>query len=103
MPKAKVLDQQVVPANQVVARQLALTQGTPVVRIRRVRLADAIPLSFDETYLPKPLGEKVMADNPRNRADLRVVGTKIPDPAGGSRIPSGSSLRRLHSGHSAPH
>jgi GntR family transcriptional regulator len=61
--KAKVLDQRIVAANQVVARQLALAQGTPVVRIQRVRLADAIPLSFDETYLPKQLGEKVMADN----------------------------------------
>jgi GntR family transcriptional regulator len=61
--KAKVLDQQVVAANQVVARQLALPQGTPVVRIQRIRLADAIPLSFDETYLPRQLGEKVMADN----------------------------------------
>lgn len=61
--KAKVLDQQVVAANQVVARQLAIPQGTLVVRIQRVRLADAIPLSFDETYLPKQLGDKVMADN----------------------------------------
>src|SRR5246127_292391 len=60
---AKVLDQQVVAANQVVARQLSLAQGTPVVRIQRVRLADGMPLSFDETYLPKELGEKVMADN----------------------------------------
>src|SRR5260221_12074255 len=61
--KAKVLDRQVLAANQVVARQLSLPQGTPVVRFQRVRLADAIPLSFDETYLPKQLGEKVMADN----------------------------------------
>src|SRR5258707_3345114 len=60
---AKILDQQVVTANQVVARQLALPQGAPVVRIQRVRLADGMPLSFDETYLPKELGEKVMADN----------------------------------------
>jgi GntR family transcriptional regulator len=60
---AKVLDQQVVPANQVVARELALSQGAPVVRIRRVRLADGLPLSFDETYLPKEMGEKVMSDN----------------------------------------
>jgi GntR family transcriptional regulator len=60
---AKVLDQQVVAANQVVARQLALPQGAPVVRIERVRLADGVPLSFDETYLPKELGEKVIADN----------------------------------------
>src|SRR6202008_3045351 len=47
---AKVLDQQVVAATQVVARQLALPQGTPVVRIQRVRLADGSPLSFDATY-----------------------------------------------------
>jgi GntR family transcriptional regulator len=60
---AMVLDQQVVAANQVVARQLGLPQGSPVVRIQRVRLADGMPLSFDETYLPKKLGEKVMADN----------------------------------------
>src|ERR1700746_2351855 len=59
---AKVLDQQVVAANQVVARQLALPQGASVVRIQRVRLADGMPLSFDETYLPKQIGEKVMVD-----------------------------------------
>ena len=34
-----------------------------MVRIQRVRLADGMPLSYDETYLPKQLGEKVMADN----------------------------------------
>ena len=62
-PTAKVLDQQIVAANQVVARRLALPQGTPVVRIQRVRLADCMPLSYDETYLPKELGEKVIADN----------------------------------------
>jgi hypothetical protein len=62
-PTAKVLDQQIVPANQLVARRLELPQGALVVRIRRVRLADRMPLSFDETYLPKELGQKVMADN----------------------------------------
>jgi GntR family transcriptional regulator len=62
-PAAKVLDQQIVAANRRVARQLALPQGAPVVRIQRVRLADCMPLSFDETYLPKELGEKVMADD----------------------------------------
>src|SRR5215831_1407424 len=62
-PTAKVLHQQIVAANQVVARRLALPQGTPVVRIQRVRLADSRPLSYDETYLPKELGEMVIADN----------------------------------------
>ena len=62
-PTAKVLHQQIVAANQVVARRLALPQGTPVVRIQRVRLADSMPLSYDETYLLKELGEMVIADN----------------------------------------
>ena len=62
-PTAKVLDRQIVAASQLVARRLALSQGAPVVRIQRVRLADSMPLSYDETYLPKQLGEKVMADN----------------------------------------
>jgi GntR family transcriptional regulator len=60
---ARVLDKQIVPASDSVARQLAITAGTPVVRIQRVRLADNIPLSFDETFLLREIGEKVMADN----------------------------------------
>jgi GntR family transcriptional regulator len=60
---AMLLDQRVVPADAVVARHLALTQGTPVTRIRRVRLADGMPLSYDETFLPSDLGEKIVAED----------------------------------------
>ena len=60
---ARLLDKQIVPASESVARQLAITAGTPVVRIQRVRLADNIPLSFDETFLPREIGDKVMGDN----------------------------------------
>jgi GntR family transcriptional regulator len=62
-PTAKVLDQRIVAADELVARRLALREGASVVRIQRVRLADGKPLSFDETYLPRELGEKVMADD----------------------------------------
>ena len=62
-PTARVLDKQVVPANETVARRLALTMGTLVVRIQRVRLVDGMPLSFDETWLPRELGEKVISNN----------------------------------------
>jgi GntR family transcriptional regulator len=60
---ARLLDKKIVPASEAVARQLALPLGTDVVQILRVRLADGVPLSFDETYLPEELGRKVMADN----------------------------------------
>jgi GntR family transcriptional regulator len=60
---ARLLDQQTVPADASVARHLALPLGTPVIRIQRIRLADHSPLSFDETWLPRELGEKVLRNN----------------------------------------
>jgi GntR family transcriptional regulator len=57
---ARVIDQRVLPASKAVARQLGVTVRTRVVRIQRVRLADGVPLSFDETWLPRELGEKVL-------------------------------------------
>src|SRR5882672_12947776 len=61
-PTARLLDKRIVAADEAVARQLALAPGTPVFRLRRVRLADGVAMSFDETYLPRDIGEKV-ADN----------------------------------------
>src|ERR1700746_170170 len=57
---ARLIDQQIVPADESVARGLGLAVGTLVVRIQRVRLADKMPLSFDETYLPREIGEKIV-------------------------------------------
>src|SRR6516162_2744564 len=56
---ARLLDKRIVAADEAVAHQLALAPGTLVVRLRRVRLADRVAISFDETYLPRDLGEKV--------------------------------------------
>jgi GntR family transcriptional regulator len=58
-PTARLLDRRVVAADEVVAHHLALAPGTLVVRLQRVRLADGVAMSFDETYLPRELGEKV--------------------------------------------
>src|SRR5262249_11255302 len=60
-PTARLLDKRIVAADEAVAHQLALAPGTLVVRLRRVRLADGVAMSFDETYLPRELGEKVAA------------------------------------------
>src|SRR5215470_7673269 len=58
-PTARLLDKRIVAADETVAHHLALAPGTLVVRLRRVRLADGVAMSFDETYLPRELGEKV--------------------------------------------
>src|ERR1700737_3770466 len=62
-PTAQVIGKDIVTADRTVAGQLALTKGERVVRIRRVRLADGIPLSFDETYLPLELGKKIITND----------------------------------------
>jgi GntR family transcriptional regulator len=62
-PSARLLDKRVVAADETVARHLALPRGTLVFRLQRVRLADDIPMSFDETYLPRDLGEKVAGND----------------------------------------
>lgn len=59
-PTARLLDKQVVPADADVARQLDVPLGSLVMRIQRVRLADGIAMSFDETYLPREIGEKIV-------------------------------------------
>jgi GntR family transcriptional regulator len=62
-PTARLINKEVVAADKAVAHQLALAAGTHVVRIRRVRLADGQPVSFDETYLPREIGEKVITND----------------------------------------
>ena len=62
-PTARVIAKEIVTADATVASQLAVTKGERVVRIRRVRMADGIPLSFDETFLPLEIGKKVITNN----------------------------------------
>jgi GntR family transcriptional regulator len=63
---ARVLGHAVVAANATVARQLDVSKGTRVMRVERVRLADSVPMSFDETYLPLEIGKQIVSN------DLRV-------------------------------
>src|ERR1700741_2538786 len=62
---ARVVSQGVVAASARVAERLQLAKGTKVMQIKRVRLADGTPISFDETYLPLSLGKQIV------RSDLR--------------------------------
>ena len=62
-PAARVIGKEIVTADATVARQLALTRGERVVKIRRLRLADGVPLSFDETYLPLLIGTRIMTND----------------------------------------
>jgi GntR family transcriptional regulator len=62
-PTARVIGKKIVTADATVAGHLALTKGERVVRIHRVRLANGVPISFDETYLPLTIGKKIITNN----------------------------------------
>jgi GntR family transcriptional regulator len=64
---ARVISQSIVAADPRVARHLGISKGTRVMRIERVRLADSVPMSFDETYLPLEVGKKIV------RNDLKIL------------------------------
>ena len=64
---ARVVSQGVVAATTRVAEKLGVSKGTRVMRIERVRLADSVAMSFDETYLPLAIGKEIV------RNDLRVM------------------------------
>jgi GntR family transcriptional regulator len=63
---ARVVSKGIVAASLRVAQHLGVSKGARVMRIERVRLADAVPMSFDETYLPLEIGKQIV------RNDLRV-------------------------------
>lgn len=57
---ARLIDNRIVNASQIVARQISLMRGTKAVRLERVRLADNLSVSFDQTYLPFEIGKKII-------------------------------------------
>lgn len=62
-PTARLLSKEIVTASKDVAANLELPQGAQVWRIERVRLGDGVPMSFDETYLPLDIGDKIVAND----------------------------------------
>jgi GntR family transcriptional regulator len=60
---AKLIDWAIIAADDAITQNLKLEVGSEVVRIHRIRLADGVPISFDETYLPLDLGRKVVSHN----------------------------------------
>jgi len=73
---ARVLSQGVVAANAIVARQLGISKGARVMRVERVRLADSVPMSFDETYLPLDIGKKIVSNDLRSKPIFTLLEDK---------------------------
>jgi GntR family transcriptional regulator len=51
VPTSRLLEQRVVDANDKLAESLEVQIGTPVMMLRRLRLADGIPMAVEKTYI----------------------------------------------------
>ncbi|WP_028169180.1 GntR family transcriptional regulator [Bradyrhizobium elkanii] len=62
-PTARLIDKRPIVAGNIVAQHLGVAPGTKVYRIKRVRIADGVAMSFDETYLPLEIGKKIVKND----------------------------------------
>ncbi len=62
-PSARVVKVEEALADERVAQKPDLPLGAPVTYIERIRLANDAPISFDVTWLPRALGERVAEEN----------------------------------------
>lgn len=62
-PSARLLSVRKVPPTARVKEHLGLTGDAEVVEIRRVRLANDAPISYDVTWLPCSIGDRVAAED----------------------------------------
>lgn len=62
-PNTRVLQAETVPAPAEVAQRLALAEGTPVIHISRLRLADHRPVIYEERYLAHVLCPQLLDED----------------------------------------
>ncbi len=64
VPDARVLSFEQIGAAPLVARELQIEEGQPVVRFRRLMLADGDPMSVDENFIPASRVPGILDDPP---------------------------------------
>ncbi|WP_028278692.1 GntR family transcriptional regulator [Arthrobacter sp. H5] len=64
VPDARVLSFEQMAATPLIARELQLEQGQPVIRFRRQLLADGEPMSVDENFIPAHRVPGILDDSP---------------------------------------
>jgi GntR family transcriptional regulator len=93
---ARVVSQEVVAANMIVARQLGISKGVRVMRIERVRLADSVPMSFDETFLPLDVGKQIVGNDLRIKPIFTLLEEKYGIPLTGAEYQMEAAAASAH-------
>jgi GntR family transcriptional regulator len=79
-PSSRVLTLAHEPASSAVAKALHLKNGTEVVRVDRLRLADGRPMAFDITWLPLRFGELLVGMDLTRESIYHILETRYAIP-----------------------
>ena len=78
----KVLSQRIVEASPSVARRLELPAGSEVAEIQRVRMVDREPISYEMTYLPVEVGQRLFSEDLAGRDIFAILENDFAIPLG---------------------
>lgn len=79
---ARVVTSRTEPATEAVARALGVTLGQTVFHIARVRIANAQPVTFDDSFLPAEVGQLVAAEDLEVNPFYAILENKLDMPLG---------------------
>ncbi|MET0339895.1 MAG: GntR family transcriptional regulator [Polyangiales bacterium] len=88
----RVLSLKTVPASAEVATRLALTEGTRVTEIRRVRHLDRAPVSLDVTWVPLSIGERLAREDLQTRDIFLLLENQCGLPLGHADLAIGADV-----------
>jgi GntR family transcriptional regulator len=71
--EVRFLNREVVPAKLVVAKALALQETEPVIRIQTLRLANGVPVTIYDEYVPYKLCPELLQEDLRSRPAWQVL------------------------------
>lgn len=63
VPSTKVLETSILPAEETVAEALEIQKGSPVILVRRLRLANGVPLMLEIRYLNERYCRPILTEN----------------------------------------
>jgi len=71
--EVKLLSREVVPAKLMIANALALQENEPVIRIKTLRLANNVPVTVYNEYVPYKLRHELLAEDLHSRPAWQIL------------------------------
>ncbi|HMR64418.1 MAG TPA: GntR family transcriptional regulator [Anaerolineae bacterium] len=73
--EVRLLSREVVPAKLMVAKALALQETEPVIRIQTLRLANDVPMTIYDEYVPYKMCPELLTEDLRSRPAWQILET----------------------------